>query len=140
MAWPADVLIPAALEDAIDEKNAPQVKAKIIVEAANAPTTPDANAILNDAGVTIVPDILANAGGVTVSYFEWAQNIQQFRWELDRVNSELEKSMRRAYASVRDVAKEKNVDLRTAAFILAIQRVGRAGLSRRAIREEIDLG
>jgi len=140
MAWPVDVLIPAALEDSINEKNAPQVKAKIIVEAANAPTTPDANEILSDAGVTIVPDILANAGGVTVSYFEWAQNIQQFRWELDRVNSELEKSMRRAYASVRDVAKEKNVDLRTAAFILAIQRVGRAALSRRAIHEEIDLG
>ncbi|MCP5057862.1 MAG: hypothetical protein GY937_14245 [bacterium] len=133
MAWPADVLIPATLEDAIKEKNAPQVKAKVIVEAANAPTTQDANAILKDAGVMIVPDILANAGGVTVSYFEWAQNIQQFRWELERVNSELEKSMRRAYASVRDVAKEKNVDLRTAAFVLAIQRVGRAGLSRRAI-------
>jgi glutamate dehydrogenase (NAD(P)+) len=77
---------------------------------------------------------------VTVSYFEWAQNIQQFRWELDRVNSELEKSMRRAYASVRDVAREKRVDLRTAAFVLAIQRVGRAALARRSVREKIDLG
>ena len=140
IAWPADVLIPAALEDAIDEKNASQVRAQIVVEAANAPTTPVADAILLDKDVLIVPDILANAGGVTVSYFEWAQNIQRFRWELDRVNSELEKSMRRAYASVREVAAEKKVDLRTAAFVLAIQRVGRAALSRRAMREEVDLG
>jgi glutamate dehydrogenase (NAD(P)+) len=140
IAWPADVLIPAALEDAIDEKNADQVRAQIIVEAANAPTTPEADTILKSKDVLIVPDILANAGGVTVSYFEWAQNIQQFRWELDRVNAELEKSMRRAYASVREVAKEKGTDLRTAAFVLAIQRVGRAALARRSLREEIDLG
>jgi glutamate dehydrogenase (NAD(P)+) len=77
---------------------------------------------------------------VTVSYFEWAQNIQQFRWELDRVNAELEKTMRRAYASVRDIAREKNIDLRTGAFVLAIQRVGRAALSRRSVHEKIDLG
>jgi glutamate dehydrogenase (NAD(P)+) len=140
ITWPADVLIPAALEDAIDENNAAEVHAQIIVEAANAPTTPAADTILHDKGVLIVPDILANAGGVTVSYFEWAQNIQQFRWELDRVNSELEKSMRRAYGSVREVAREKNIDLRTAAFVLAIQRVGRAALSRRSVRENIDLG
>jgi glutamate dehydrogenase (NAD(P)+) len=140
IAWPADVLIPAALEDAIDEKNAAQVRAKIVVEAANAPTTPEADAILHDKDVLIVPDILANAGGVTVSYFEWAQNIQQFRWELDRVNTELEKYMRRAYGSVREVAAERSVDLRTAAFVLAIQRVGRAALARRAMRETIDLG
>ena len=86
-----------------------------------------------------MPDILANAGGVTVSYFEWAQNIQQFRWELDRVVSELEKTMRKSYGAVRDVAKAKGVDLRTAAFVLAIQRVGKAALSRRSTREEIDL-
>jgi glutamate dehydrogenase (NAD(P)+) len=140
IGWPADVLIPAALEDAIDETNVGQVQAQIIVEAANAPTTPAADAILHDKGVVIVPDILANAGGVTVSYFEWAQNIQQFRWELERVNEELEKSMRRAYGSVRDLAKEKGLDLRTAAFVLAIQRVGRAALSRRGLREKIDLG
>ncbi|MBW2289028.1 MAG: glutamate dehydrogenase [Deltaproteobacteria bacterium] len=139
ITWPADVLIPAALEDAIDENNAADVRAQIIIEAANAPTTPEANAILHDKGVLIVPDILANAGGVTVSYFEWAQNIQQFRWELDRVNTELEKYMRRAYGSVREVAREKNVDLRTAAFVLAIQRVGRAALSRRSVHETIDL-
>jgi glutamate dehydrogenase (NAD(P)+) len=139
ITWPADVLIPAALEDAIDEKNAPRVQAQIVVEAANAPTTPEANEILKERDVLIVPDILANAGGVTVSYFEWAQNIQQFQWELDRVNAELEKRMRRAYAGVREVAREKGTDLRTAAFVLAIQRVGRASLSRRSLREEIDL-
>jgi len=138
ISWPADVLIPAALEDAIDEKNAGQVQAQIIVEAANAPTTPEADSILHDKGVLIVPDILANAGGVTVSYFEWAQNIQQYRWELDRVNTELEKTMRRAYGSVRELASEKDIDLRTAAFVLAIQRVGRAALSRRGVRETID--
>jgi glutamate dehydrogenase (NAD(P)+) len=140
VAWPADVLIPAALEDAIDENNAHRVQAKIIVEAANAPTTPEADSILHEREVLIVPDILANAGGVTVSYFEWAQNIQQFRWELDRVNSELEKSMRRAYGSVREVSRSRGVDLRTAAFVLAIQRVGKAALSRRGVRETIDLG
>ena len=140
ITWPADVLIPAALEDAIDEKNAGEVRAQIIVEAANAPTTPEADAILHQKDVLIVPDILANAGGVTVSYFEWAQNIQQFRWELERVNSELEKSMRRAYESVREVARQKSTDLRTAAFVLAIQRVGRAALARRSVREKIDLG
>jgi glutamate dehydrogenase (NAD(P)+) len=140
ITWPADVLIPAALEDAIDEKNAALVQAQIIVEAANAPTTPEADAILRGKDILIVPDILANAGGVTVSYFEWAQNIQQFRWELDRVNTELEKYMRRAYTSVRNVAAEKKIDLRTAAFVLAIQRVGRAALSRRGVREAIDFG
>jgi glutamate dehydrogenase (NAD(P)+) len=139
ITWPADVLIPAALEDAIDENNASDVRARIVVEAANAPTTPKAAGILHDNDVLVVPDILANAGGVTVSYFEWVQNIQRFRWELDQINAKLEKIMRRAYASVRDVAKQKNCDLRTAAFVLAIQRVGRAALSRRSIHETIDL-
>jgi len=88
-------------------------------------------------GRVVVPDILANAGGVTVSYFEWAQNIQHYRWELERVNGELAKIMRRSYAAVRDIAQEKNVDLRTAAFVLAIRRVGQAALARRHTREEI---
>jgi glutamate dehydrogenase (NAD(P)+) len=137
ITWPADVLIPAALEDAITEDNAPDVRASLIVEGANGPTTPKADEILLDRGVVTVPDILANAAGVTVSYFEWAQNIQQFRWELDRVNGELEKMMVRAYAAVREVANEKSVDLRTAAFVLGIRRVGRAALARQPVRETI---
>ena len=111
-----------------------------MVEAANGPTTPEAHEILVKRDIMVVPDILANAGGVTVSYFEWAQNIQRFSWEYDRVVNELEKVMRRAYRSVRDLAKEKSIDLRTAAFTLAIQRVGRAALSRTRVSEEIDLG
>jgi glutamate dehydrogenase (NAD(P)+) len=140
ITWPADVLIPAALEDAITAENAGDVKASLIVEGANAPTTPEADEILLERGVITVPDILANAGGVTVSYFEWAQNIQQFRWELDRVNTELEKVMVRAYQSVRDVARARSIDLRTAAFVLGIERVGRASIARQPIREEIMLG
>ena len=137
ITWPADVLIPAALEDAITEDNASDVRATLIVEGANGPTTPKADEILLDRGVVTVPDILANAGGVTVSYFEWAQNIQQFRWELDRVNGELEKMMVRAYDAVREVANEKSVDLRTAAFVLGIRRVGQAALARQPVRETI---
>jgi len=134
ITWPADVLIPAALEDAITEDNAKDVRARLIVEGANGPTTPRADEILLDRGILTVPDILANAGGVTVSYFEWAQNIQQFRWELDRVIGELERTMVRAYAAVRDVANEKSIDMRTAAFVLGVQRVGRAALARQPTR------
>ncbi len=139
ISYDCDVLVPAALEDAITEKNAANIKASIIVEAANGPTTPEADDILNQRGVLIVPDILANAGGVTVSYFEWAQNIQQYRWERERVISELEKYMRKAYQDVLATSKEYDIDLRTAAFVLAIQRVGRATLSRRTVQERIDL-
>ena len=139
ITWDADVLIPAAIEDVIDKDNAGEVRAGIVVEAANGPTTPEADDILVKRGITVIPDILANAGGVTVSYFEWAQNIQQYRWELERVNDELAKIMRRAYVAVRDLAQEKKLDLRTAAFVLAIRRVGQAALARRHTREEINL-
>ena len=122
----------------ITEDNAAAVKASIVVEAANAPTTPAADAILNDRGVFIIPDILANAGGVTVSYFEWTQNIQRFRWELDRINDELGKTMRKAYRAVCDMAQQEQVDMRTAAFALAIRRVGRATMAR--IHVNADLG
>ncbi|MDJ0957435.1 MAG: Glu/Leu/Phe/Val dehydrogenase dimerization domain-containing protein [Arenicellales bacterium] len=137
ITWNADVLVPAALEDAIHKDNAADVKAKIIVEGANGPTTPEADQILNERDILIVPDILANAGGVTVSYFEWAQNIQQFSWDEDKVNSELDKKMSRAYRSVREVANQRDIDMRTAAFVLAIQRVGKAALARVHIKTEL---
>jgi glutamate dehydrogenase (NAD(P)+) len=140
LTWDCDVLIPAAIEDVLTVENAAEVRASLIVEAANAPTTPDADEILLKRGVKIIPDILANAGGVTVSYFEWAQNIQQYRWELDQVRRELEKRMSRAYSDVRAMAKEHRTDMRTAAFALAIQRVGRAAISRGQIRRKIDIG
>ena len=140
ISWPADVLIPAALENVITARNAADVQAGIVIEGANGPTTPQAHEILLKRGITVVPDILANAGGVTVSYFEWAQNVQRFSWEYERVVDELKKVMRRAYGHVRDLAREKSIDLRTAAFALAIQRVGRAALSRTTVREEIELG
>ena len=135
--WDADVLIPAALEGAIHKDNADDVKAGIIVEGANGPTTPEASQILNDGGVLIIPDILANAGGVTVSYFEWVQNIQQFSWDEERVNQELDKKMSRAYRSVREVASEHGIDMRTAAFALAIRRVGKAALARIHVKTKL---
>lgn len=129
MTWDADVLIPAALESVITKHNAKAVRATIIVEGANSPTTPEANEILHKKGILILPDIVANAGGVTVSSCEWAPNIQQFRWELDRVTEELSKTMRKAYAAVREVAAAQKIDFRTAAYVLAITRVGKAATS-----------
>jgi glutamate dehydrogenase (NAD(P)+) len=134
-----DVLIPAALEDVLTADNAADVQADYVIEAANGPTTPEADRILHERGVIVVPDILANAGGVTVSYFEWVQNIQSFRWELERINDELSKTMRRAYRAVADTAKARDLDLRTASFVLAIQRVGEAAMARRYVSQPIDL-
>jgi glutamate dehydrogenase (NAD(P)+) len=123
---PCDVLIPAATGEVIDSGNAHGVRAQIIVEAANHPVTAAAEAILVRRGVTIVPDILANAGGVIVSYFEWTQNIQQFRWPETRVNEELGERLRAAYRQVRDAAAEGNVTLREAAFAIAVERVAQS--------------
>jgi glutamate dehydrogenase (NAD(P)+) len=138
LTWKADVLIPAALGDVLTGANAERVQAEIIVEGANAPTTPEADDIFHRRGITVVPDILSNAGGVTVSYFEWAQNIQQFRWDVDRVNTELDRTMRQAYAAVRGVSREKGVDSRTAALILAIRRVGQAAVARKGLTQPIE--
>lgn len=135
LTWDADVLIPAALDSVLTKENANDVRAGIVVEAANGPTTPEADAILAKRGVVVIPDILANAGGVTVSYFEWAQNIQQFRWELDRVRNELANIMHKAYDAVKTESQATGLDLRTAAFVLAIRRVGRAALSRNFVNE-----
>jgi len=130
LTWDCDVLIPAALGDVLTKENADDIRAKIIVEAANGPTSPEADELLHKKEVLIIPDILANAGGVTVSYYEWAQNIQQFKWELEKINSELLKTMNNAYSAVREVAKNHKTDMRTAAFILGIGRVAKATLSR----------
>ena len=138
LTWDADVLIPAALGGVLTADNAGDVRAAIIIEAANGPTTPEADQIFHERGIIVVPDILANAGGVTVSYFEWAQNIQQFRWELDRVRRELEDYMRKAFRAVSDVATARKIDLRTAAFVLAIQRVAEAAMSRTLLTEAVD--
>ena len=127
---PVDVLVPAALGGVINEANAKDVRARLILEAANAPVTPQADEALTKRGVTILPDIYVNAGGVTVSYFEWAQNIQQFTWEEEKVNAELHRHMRDAYATLARVVRERKVSFRTAAFIVAIGRVGRATVLR----------
>ena len=121
-----DVLIPAALGGVITDDVARGLRAAVVSEGANGPTVPSAHRILVEKGVTVVPDILANAGGVTVSYFEWAQNTQRFYWELEEVNQKLERQMRRAYDAVKKLADRRSLDLRTAAFILAIRDVGKA--------------
>jgi glutamate dehydrogenase (NAD(P)+) len=125
-----DVLVPAALGGVITDEVAAGVRAKLIVEGANGPTVPSAHRKLVEQGVIVVPDILANAGGVTVSYFEWVQNTQRFYWERDEVNQRLEKVLRKAYDGVSRLAEGRKLDLRTAAFILAIREVGKATVLR----------
>lgn len=126
LAQEVDVLIPAALGGVITGNNAGAIRAKYVVEGANHPIEPDADEILLGKGVTILPDIYANAGGVTVSYFEWVQNIQKYRWNEERVNRELEIVMRKAFEDLNQTATKHSCDLRTAAFVLAIERVAHA--------------
>jgi glutamate dehydrogenase (NAD(P)+) len=129
-AMDVDVLIPAALGGVITKDVAKDIRAQIIVEGANGPTQPDAHGLLVKNGVLVLPDILANAGGVTVSYFEWVQNTQQFYWEEEDVNQRLEHILRKAYDEVNKTAKGAKVDHRTASFIIAIREVGKATVLR----------
>jgi glutamate dehydrogenase (NAD(P)+) len=121
-----EVLVPAAVESQITMRNAERVRARVIAEGANAPVTPDAEAFLAQQGVLIIPDVLANAGGVVVSYFEWVQDLQALFWEAGEVNTRLELIMSRAYVMVRDVSRERHVSLREAAYQIAVERVAAA--------------
>ncbi len=127
---PCDVLVPAALQGQITEANAHRIRAKMVVEGANGPTTPGGDAILNERGILLLPDVLANAGGVTVSYFEWVQDIQSFFWSESQVNARLARILRRAFAEVWDASVAHKVDLRTAAYIVGVARVAEATKTR----------
>lgn len=124
------VLVPAALENQINADNAEKIQAKLIVEAANGPTTAEADEILERRGITVVPDILTNAGGVVVSYFEWVQNIQSVSWTEEHVNEELKKIMDKAFYAVWDITQEKQVTMRTGAYLIAVKRVVEAKKAR----------
>jgi glutamate dehydrogenase (NAD(P)+) len=121
-----DILVPAALHCVLTRKNAGKVRARIIAEGANLPTTPEADEILARRGIHVLPDILTNAGGVTVSYFEWAQNLQQIFWDEERVNAELHKILIRAYRQVAEMAAREKTSFRTAAYTIGVDRVARA--------------
>jgi len=121
-----EILVPAALENQITRYNAPNIKAKIVAEAANGPTTPEADVILQDRGVFLIPDILCNAGGVTVSYFEWVQDMQSFFWTEARINESLKEIMDRAFEAVHSMSDQHEVDMRTAAYMVAVARVAEA--------------
>jgi glutamate dehydrogenase (NAD(P)+) len=126
LTMPVDVLIPAALGGVFDRELAQAVQAQIIIEAANGPTWPEADEVFVARGIPVVPDVLANAGGVVVSYFEWVQNLQHFRWPLEQVQREEERRLVEAFREIYDLAERKGINLRTAAFMKAISRVGRA--------------
>ena len=118
-----DVLVPAAMENMINKDNVNDIRAKLIVEGANGPVTVEADAVLEEKGICVIPDILANAGGVVVSYFEWVQNLQQFYWDEATVNQRLENIMNDAFRNVWETAQEKKISMRTAAYVVAVRRI-----------------
>lgn len=126
IAMPVDILVLAARENQVGAWNAATIKAKLVAEGANGPVTPEGDRILHDAGKFLIPDILCNAGGVTVSYFEWVQDLQAFFWEENDINARLESIMRRAFAETFQMAQQKKVDMRMAAYLLAVNRVAEA--------------
>jgi glutamate dehydrogenase (NAD(P)+) len=138
VAVDCDVFIPAALGGMIHEGNADRMKCRVMIEGANSPTTPAADEILNEKGVFTIPDVMANAGGVVVSYFEWVQNLQHFRWEEREVNDKLGTIMRRAYLEVSARAKEEGLSLREAAYLVGIERVVDAAKTRGYIHDPVD--
>ncbi len=123
---PCEILVPAALGNVLTAERAPRIQARLIAEGANGPTTPEADRIFFERGIVVLPDILANAGGVTVSYFEWVQGLQEYFWTEDQVNHELNKRMEQSLAQVWDLAQTEKVDLRTAAYMIALRRVADA--------------
>jgi glutamate dehydrogenase (NAD(P)+) len=127
---PCDMLIPAALENQITSQNVRRIAARIIIEAANGPTTPEADEILFDRGVFVVPDIMANAGGVTVSYFEWVQGLQEFFWTEEEINERLERIMVRTFAGTLDLALRERVTMRMATYLISVKRVAEATIMR----------
>ncbi|MCC7436078.1 MAG: Glu/Leu/Phe/Val dehydrogenase [Methanoregulaceae archaeon] len=130
LALDCDMLFPSAIAAQITAENAGNVKAKLVVEGANGPTTPDADHILSDKGIMVVPDVLANAGGVVVSYFEWVQDLQNFFWEEDEVNKKLERIMKHSFAQVYATMQQHKTDMRTAAYIIGVKRVADATVMR----------
>jgi glutamate dehydrogenase/leucine dehydrogenase len=133
VALECDVFIPAALGGMIHEGNADRMRCRMLVEGANSPTTPKADAILDEKDVLVVPDVLANAGGVVVSYFEWVQNLQHLRWSEDEVNERLGQIMRRAFREVAERARENDTAMRPAAYELGVERVVEAASTRGCI-------
>lgn len=130
LTQPCTICVPAALERVITGKNAAKLKCRILAEGANGPTTPDADAILSDSPIFVIPDVLCNAGGVTVSYFEWVQDIQQFLWSETQVNHKLEELMLKAFQQVRGLARERKLPMRTAALSLGVQKIAKEKMRR----------